>query len=119
MSLAETQQIMQVCQEIIKLLDGIEFKTEKLVTEAPRTERIFENFRQLERVAVRYLAIARQLGLPEDAEKTVQLLARIIVMMRMVQASMTMMTGGPIGVAMGVASMLLAGLSAGSMLEGY
>jgi hypothetical protein len=43
----------------------------------------------------------------------------MLVLIRMMQMSMMSMAGGPLGIAMGAAGMLMAGLSAGSMLEGY
>lgn len=119
MSLAETQQIMQLCQEIIQLLNTAEIKTGKLIKDLPQTEKVLNNFRQLERVALRYLAIARRMGLPEDAEQAIRIFSQLIVVIRMTQMSLGMLAGGPLGIAMGAAGLIMAGLSASSMLEGY
>jgi hypothetical protein len=119
MSLAETQELMRTMQELMSLLNGVEAKTTQLNSEAPTTEKTLTNFRQLERVSLRYLAIARQMGLPGEAEKTIQILSQLLVMIRMVQMSMTMMASGtPFGLLMGVAGMIMSVASASS-LEGY
>lgn len=119
MSLAETQQIMALLTEISQLLDGINVKSTKLNNDLPRTRQTMANFRTLERIALRYLVIARRMGLPEDQERAAEKLSQMIVLVNMLYMSFNMMTTGPLGVVMGFAGMLLAGMSFGNIMEGY
>jgi len=119
MSLAETQELMATMKELMALLQGVEAKTKNIIEDLPQTEHALRNFKQLERVALRYLVIARQLGLPDDIEQAIQLIAKLLIIIRMVQMSLVSFTGGPLGIASGAASVMLAGLAASSMLEGY
>jgi hypothetical protein len=113
MSYAETQQIMADLKEIMALIDGVTIKTEKLNTNLPRTKETLSTFRDIERVALRYLALSRRMGLPEDIEKATQTLTELIVMIRMAQMSYTMLTAGtPIGLLLGAAGIAMTALSA-------
>ena len=113
MSYAETQQIMADLKEIMALIDGVTIKTERLNTNLPRTKETLSTFKDIERVALRYLALARRMGLPEDIERATQALSELIVMIRMAQMSYTMLTAGtPIGLLMGVAGISMTVLSA-------
>lgn len=111
-------------KQIDQLLSDIELKINKITgTGTGQAGGIgggaLSSLKSLERVALRYLAVVRQIGLPEDAEQLIQVVTRIIVVIRMAQISLASLAGGPFGIAMGAAGLLLTGLSAGSMLEGY
>jgi len=113
MSYAETQQIMADLKEIMALIDGVTIKTEILNTNLPRTKETLSTFKDIERVALRYLALSRRMGLPEDIEKATQTLTELIVMIRMAQMSYTMLTAGtPIGLLLGAAGIAMTALSA-------
>ena len=120
MSLAETQEIMQVLQEIMALLNNVEFKTTKLERDTPMISRNLQNFRQLERIALRFLAITRQMGLPDDIEKATQALTRLIVIIRMAQMSLTALAStNPYTAVIGVLGLAATFMAAPSVLEGY
>jgi hypothetical protein len=117
MSYAETQQIMADLKEIMALIDGVTIKTEKLNNNLPRTKETLSTFRDIERVALRYLVLARRMGLPEDVEKATQVITELIVMIRMAQMSYNMLTSGtPIGLLMGAAGMAITVLSASDFM---
>jgi hypothetical protein len=90
---------MQVLQEIMALLNNVEFKTAKLTNDMPNTKESLTTFKQLERVALRYMALTRQMGLGEDANKVLETLSRIIITARMAQIAFQSMwlAAGPIG----------------------
>ena len=120
MSLSETQEIMSVLQEIMALLNNVEFKTQKINNDLPKTKESLASFRQLERVALRYLVLVRRMGVSEDIDNALSKIAELIVMINMLTMSFTMLQRGtPIGVLMGIASLSMGILSAGSILEGY
>ena len=61
-----------------------------------------ESFRQLERVALRYIILARRIGLPEDVEKAMDTIARFIIAVRQMEisirlAQVALAGAGPIG----------------------
>ena len=74
---------------------------------------LMSNFRKLEMIAVRYLAIARRMGLPEDVQAAVDAIARMIVMIRQAQLAFSMLYAGmgPPGWAMFAGSTILLGFS--------
>ncbi len=120
MSLAETQELMRTMQELMALLKGVEAKTEKLNGDLPRTKETLMTFRQLERLALRWLVLAKQMGLPEDAERVINVLAKVVIMARMAQMSINMMMmSNPITIGIGVAGLLITASSVPSILEGY
>lgn len=120
MSYAETRQIMADLREIMALLDNTTVKSERLVKETPRIRDAADNFMQLERVALRYLTIARRLGLPDEVARATEFLSRLLVVIRMVQISTNMlMLGTPYGWAMGAAGLVLSGLSIYDSTAGY
>jgi hypothetical protein len=51
---------------------------------------LMENFNKLEMIAVRYLAIARRMGLPDDVQAAVDVIARLIVLIRSAQMAMNL-----------------------------
>lgn len=120
MSLIETQQIMQALQEITRLLDGIQVKTTRIHSELPKTKEALMTFQQFERVALRYLALARRMGLPDDIAQTTEMISRLIITVRMLQMSMNMlMLGTPFGWLMGAAGIAMTGLSLYDSMVGY
>ena len=117
MSYAETQQIMADLKEIMALIDGVTIKTEKINTNLPQTRAALSTFRDIERIALRYLVLARRMGLPEEVEKATQTLTELIVMIRMVQMSYNMlMAGTPFGLLMGAAGLAITALSASDFI---
>jgi hypothetical protein len=110
---ADIAELRTQVEELNRSIDNIEptleSSSEQLMT-----------FRQLERVALRYLTIAKRMGLPDDVNRAIEFLFRLIVIIRMVQISMNMlMLGTPYGWLMGAAGLVMTGLSMGSVLEGY
>jgi hypothetical protein len=111
-SLAETQQIMQLCQEIIQLLNNAEVKTTKLIADLPTTKETLVTVRELERVAIRYLAIVRRMGLPDDAANAIMVLSKLIVVIRMLHMSYNMLAAStPFGLLMGLAGFAMTGFA--------
>ena len=93
---------------------GIRIDTSQVSSDV---DSLMSNFRKLELVAVRYLAIARQLGLPDDVSKALNTLSSLIVIMRQVQMTMNLLQigMGPMGWAMFLASGTLTMMSAASV----
>jgi hypothetical protein len=120
MSLAETQQIMQVLQEIMQLLNGVTIKTEQIKRDIPQTREALATFRQLERIALRFLVLAKRMGLPEDIDRGISKVMELIVAIRMLQMSMNMMmASNPYTMIIGMAGFAGSIMTFGSMLEGY
>jgi len=108
--LTDIQQLRREIQALRREIEQLEPKLEK-------GTRQLETWRQLERVALRYYALARRMGLPDDADQALRVLTRILITMRMLEITGTMLfSGTPFGFAMGVAGLILA---QASMLEGY
>lgn len=121
MSLAEAQEMMTVLQEIMALLDKAYVKTTTLNNDLPRTKETVKTFRQLERLALRWLVIAKQLGLPPEFQKTVDFIAKVVVAIRMYQISINMlMATNPVTMAIGITGLIGTTIATvPSMLEGY
>lgn len=120
MSFAETRQIMADIQEIMQLLNNAEIKTVKITQELPKTKDALATLSQLERVALRYLAIVNKLGLSEGVQGQIQQLSQLLVMIRMVQMSYRMlMLSTPYGWLMAAAGFTLTGLALYDMTAGY
>jgi hypothetical protein len=112
MSLAQTQELMRTMQELMTLLNGVEARTAKITSDMPQTKQSLATFSQLERVAVRYLALAKRMGLPDNVTQAVDVLSRLVVMARMAQMSFDMlMMGTPFGWAMGLAGLAMTTVS--------
>jgi hypothetical protein len=47
--------------------------------------RLLDGFKDLEQIALRYLALANRMGLPEDVTDTINKIARLIVLIRQAQ----------------------------------
>ena len=103
---AELEQIRQIVAELEPQLE--------------RAPRQLATFRELERVALRYLVLARRMGLPEDVDRAVNLLARLVTTARMAQISLSMlMMGNPLTAALGIAGLAGAVLSLNDAFAGY
>jgi hypothetical protein len=112
MSLAQTQELMRTMQELMTLLNGVETKTAKITADMPQTKQTLAPFGQLERVAVRYLALAKRMGLPEDATRAIDMLSRLVVMARMARISINLlMVGTPFGWGLGIAGLAMTTMS--------
>jgi hypothetical protein len=112
MSLAETQELMRTMQELMALLNSVEAKTEKISSEMPQTKANFTAFNQLERVALRYLALSRRMGLPDEAARATEVVSRLLTTLRMAQMSMNMlMLNTPVGWLMGIAGLAMTGFA--------
>jgi len=109
-SLSDIQQIHGMLQEISRLLDEVDTKTD---TVTRKTGTSTDSLRKLETVALRYLAITRRMGLPEDAEAFIQLITRMIVALRMLDITLKMVQAdmGPVGWATLIASGIYTGLA--------
>lgn len=119
MSLSQTQEIMMVCREIIDLLNNAEIKTTEVIKNLPATKEALLTFRELERVAIRYLAIVNRMGLNEHVQNQVRTLTQLIVLIRMVHMSYNMLTRGTfMGTLMGLAGLTMTAFSVYDVMEG-
>lgn len=122
--MSEIQESYALLMQIDKLLADIELRIQNIERQEPRLRENLVTLRQLERVALRYVALARRISGSEDADRVLQVLSRILIIMRMLEMSGSMivggfMTGGPLGAVMiggGIAGVAMA---QASMLEGY
>ena len=120
MSLAETQQLFNVLTEIDRLLSDIQVKQNQINRDLPRTKESLKTFTQLEQVALRYIALSRRLGLPDDVNRAIDVLARLVTTVRMAQLSIgLLLSSNPLTAAAGIASLGLTAFSMGDMLAGY
>jgi hypothetical protein len=104
-------------QEIMQMLNGVQVKTEKATNDLPKLKDTLSTFKQVERLALRYLALSRQMGLPDDIQKQIQTISRVIVMIRMAQISLGLMSGNPLSVMIGFAGVLGVGMSVKDMMQ--
>lgn len=109
---------MSVLQEIMKLIDNINVKSDSLIEKTPKIQKAEETFRDAERLALRYLAIARRMGLPEQIEQATQVITSLVVMVKMLQISMAAISGGGLRSLIGIAGVISVILTANDML-GY
>lgn len=118
MSFAETRQIMADLQEIMQLLQKADIKSDKLSEKTPKLEKTGATLQQTERLALRYLSIARRMGLPDEIEAATQIIATLIVMFRMLHISASLISGGGIGALIGIAGIITVTMTANDMV-GY
>jgi hypothetical protein len=122
MSLSETQQIYEILTQIDAILKGINLATEKLEQKAPAVQRSTNEFRQLERLALRYLVLAKRLGLPPEIDNAVQQISQMIIAIRMAQRSIqalsVSMYSNPITAAIAIGGLALAALSTSDFIMG-
>ena len=118
--MSQIQEAYQTLAEIDRLLASIELKINRIEGKAPQLERTLNSFREVERLALRWLVLARRMGLPEDAEQVVNVLARVVTMIRMYQISINLLLAtNPVTAAIGVAGLLGVAVSATDVLAGY
>lgn len=111
---------MALLTEISRILDGIDVKSTKLNADLPRSKETLATFRQLERVVLRYLVLARKMGIPEEYDRAIDAITKLIVLVGMLQMSFNMLAmTTPYGLVMGVAGGLLTAATLPSLLEGY
>jgi hypothetical protein len=73
-------------------------------------------FKEVEAVARRYLILAKRLGLPEDVDNAVRFLSRVLIILRQIQLTASLVAMGPVGIIMAIPTV---GLTALSIVEGY
>lgn len=122
--MSEIQESYALLMQIDKLLADIELKITNIEQQRPRLESTLITFRQLERIALRYATLARRLTGSEDAEQVIATLSRILIVMRMLEMSGTMIasgitTGGLLGAVMAGAGIAGVGMAQLSIMEGY
>lgn len=112
-SLNEIQQIRAELEQIRAIVTELEPKLEK----APRQ---LATFRELERVALRYLVLAKRMGLPEDVDRAINFITRLVVVARQAQISLSLlMTTNPVTVALGIAGLAMSAISLTDSFSGY
>lgn len=122
MSLAEVQELYNILVEIDAILKGITLKTMELEQKAPEIESYGEEFSKLERLALRWLVITRKMGLPDDAEQAITIIAKYVVAVKMAVSSLSAIASAanPLALALGISGFLIVGLTlTGSIMEGY
>jgi hypothetical protein len=119
-SVSDAQQVYNLLVQIDALLRNVEVKTLKLTSDLPRTQETLKTFNQLERVTMRYLAIARSMGLSDDINNAITRITQLISVIRMAQISMNMlMMSNPVTVAMGIAGMITTIATTADIFIGY
>lgn len=98
-SLSDIQQIYSLLIEIDRLLKTIDVNLERTEKQSKRNT---ESFRQLEAAAMRYLLIARRMGLPEEVNALLTKVSQVIVAIRQLEltvyaAQAALAGAGPIG----------------------
>lgn len=104
--------------QLRKDLDDLNQKIDELTPKLERAPEQLSNFRELEGLALRYLAITHKLGLPENAQQVINTLSRLIVLMRMTQRSIHALeiAAGPIGWLYALASVATTAFAVGDVL---
>lgn len=124
MSLGEAQQMYELLVKIDELLSGMTDETDTAIDKLPEIQDSAISLRQVERLALRWLILARRMGLPEEFGRAADFLSRVVVMIRMATMSINMMLStNPVTAAIGIAGLAGAVVSVfssgGSALEGY
>ena len=119
MSLAETQEIMQLLQEIMAMLDGIDVATAKLESDLPQTKQAVATKRDLLRLVMKLNLILRQMGFPKEIEGVITKVQQAIFFVNALTIAMmaferSTLIGNVLGV-VGVAATIVSA----SSLEGY
>jgi hypothetical protein len=119
MSLSQTRELLSILIEINAILKNVTVKTKEIEQKTSVVKENLINFRELERVALRYLVLSRRIGLPEDAARATEMLSRIIILIRMAQMSYhALMLGTPVGFLMGIASIGLTSFATFDTMQG-
>lgn len=120
MSLSETRELLQVLIEIDAILKGITVKTAEIEQRTPVMRENLTTFREVERLALRWLALSRSMGLPDYVSGAIDKVMQLVVTIRMAMISINLMlASNPVTALIGVAGLLGTAASMGSMLEGY
>jgi len=118
--MSQIQEAYQTLAEIDRLLASIELKITRIEGNAVTLERNLTSFRELERLALRWLVIAQRMGLPEDVGNAINRISRLIVAIRMLQMSSNMLLAtNPVTAAIGLAGMLGGMATLNDALVGY
>jgi len=113
------QETFQVLTEIDRLLGDIELKINNIEQKTPVIQENLMNFRQLERVALRYLVLSRRMGMPDEVARATEMISRLIILIRMAQMSYNaLMMGTPYGLLMGAASIGMTAFAAFDTVQG-
>jgi hypothetical protein len=119
MSLSETREILDIARQIMDILNNTSTAASKVEEKVPVVEKQLGNFRQLERLAIRYLALTNRMGLPSDITAATQRISQLIVMLRMLQISLSTAAGGPVGLLTGIAGVIGTALTVGELTNEY
>lgn len=120
MSLAETQELLLTMKELMAVLQNVQTQTTALNANAPETTKTLTTFRQAERLALRWLVLAKQMGLPPEVGKAIDKVAELVVKIQMATMSINMlMASNPATAAIGLAGLIGTAATMGNMLEGY
>ena len=120
MSLSETAQIYEYLVKIDALLSNIQVKTEKIERDMPQTRASLETFKEIERLALRWLVLARRMGLPEEINNAISLITRLISSIRMLQISLNLlMATNPLTMAIGIAGLIGSAYTMADTFAGY
>lgn len=107
-------------QEIDRLLSNIQAKINAIEGKRPQLENTLRTFQQVERLALRWLVLARRMGLPEELDAAISKIAGLITAIRMLQiAGNLAMASNPVTAAIGVAGLLGSVYTFGDVLAGY
>lgn len=88
MSSGEIVQIYSTLQEILVLLNNVQIKTETLRVESVHT---VGEVRELEYIFYRVTSLMGRMGLPPEIDKAISQIQRMILIMRMMQTTMTLL----------------------------
>jgi len=122
MSLAEAQQMFTILQSIEQTIAGIEDRISNLNSSSGPESVTAVKFKlyQVERLAIRWLALGRRMGLPDDMGRAIDTVARMVTTIRMLHISMNlMMSTHPLLMAIGFASLLAGSWSMIDTVGGY
>ena len=118
--MSEIQETYTLLTETDQLLSNIEAKIDSIESKQPQLEITLQTFQQIERLALRWLVLSRRLGLPDDTARAIDLIARLISSIRMLQLSMSLMYAtNPLTAAIGVAGLVGGVMSFGDAFAGY
>lgn len=107
-------------QEIDRLLADIEAKIDTIEQKRPKLESTLQTFQQVERLALRWLVIARRMGLPEEVNGAISKIAQLISAIRMLQISMSLLYAtNPLTAAIGVAGLIGSVMTFSDVFAGY
>ena len=106
--------------ETDRLLGDIEAKIDSIEGKKQSLEVTLEAFKDVERLALRWLVLSRQLGLPEDMDVAVGKIVRLISALRMLQISLSlMMATNPLTAVFGVAGLIGSVFTIQDVFAGY